>query len=138
MSLDRAVIAERVAAVERHLRRVAERLPVQADDLRAGTDAADVVLLHLWQATQTVIDLAVSWSVARGLGSPESYGDAFRRLQAAGLLDAGLADRLSRAAGFRNVVAHEYGSLDMRRVHQAACNGPVDLRAFLTQLSRSL
>ncbi len=136
--MDRAVVAERVAAVERHLRRVAERLPLRANELQAGTDAADVVVLHLWQATQVVIDLAVSLCVARGLGSPDSYGDAFRRLAANGVGDAALAQRLARAAGFRNVVAHEYGALDLRRVHQAATEGPADLRAFLAVVARQL
>ena len=37
--------------------------------------------------------------------------------------NAVLADRLVRAAGFRNLVAHGYGTLDLRRVHEAATNG---------------
>jgi len=43
-------------------------------------------------------------------------------------------DRLVRAAGFRNVVAHPYDTLDMTRVHGAAQEGPADLRAFLALL----
>jgi uncharacterized protein YutE (UPF0331/DUF86 family) len=39
-----------------------------------------------------------------------------------------------RAAGFRNVVAHAYDTLDMRRVYAAATQGPADLRAFLAVL----
>jgi uncharacterized protein YutE (UPF0331/DUF86 family) len=131
---DRAVLAERAAAVERHLARVAARLPAQPSDLIASTDASDAVVLHLWQATQVVIDLAVSVCVARGLGTPASYADAFRRLQRVGILDPGLADRLVKAAGFRNVVAHAYEQLDMLRVHSAASSGPADLRAFVSIL----
>ena len=41
---------------------------------------------------------------------------------------------MTRAAGFRNLVAHAYDSLDMRRVHDAASHGPADLRAFLARL----
>lgn len=55
----------------------------------------------------------------------------------AGLLEPGLAQRLTRAAGFRNLVAHAYGSLDMRRVHAAAVHGPADLRAFPRAAARS-
>lgn len=131
---DRAVLAERAMTVERHLRRVAERLPASASDLQPLTDASDAVILHLWQATQIVIDLAMAACLARKLGTPSSYADAFRRLQQATLVDAGLADRLVRAAGFRNVVAHAYDTLDMTRVHAAAREGPADLRAFLAVL----
>jgi uncharacterized protein YutE (UPF0331/DUF86 family) len=45
-----------------------------------------------------------------------------------------LAGRLAKAAGFRNVIAHAYESLDMGRVYDAAVSGPPDLRAFLARV----
>jgi uncharacterized protein YutE (UPF0331/DUF86 family) len=118
------------------LRRVADRLPATAGELQPSTDASDAVVLHLWQATQIVIDLAMAACLAMKLGTPSSYGDAFRLLQQAGVIDGGLADRLVRAAGFRNLVAHAYETLDMKRVHEAATRGPADLRALLRSLSQ--
>jgi uncharacterized protein YutE (UPF0331/DUF86 family) len=135
--LDRAVLAARAAAVERHLARVRARLPEGPAEFHPSTDASDAVILHLWQATQIVIDLAVSACVAHGVGTPQGYGDAFRRLQQAGLIDAPLADRLVRAAGFRNVVAPAYENLDMARVHRAASDGPADLRAFIRVIEQT-
>lgn len=133
-AFDASVLAERAMAVQRHLRRVTERLPASPTDFQPATDASDAVILHLWQATQIVIDLAMAACLARDLGTPGSYADAFRRLQAAGLIDHALADRLVRAAGFRNVVAHAYETLDMARVHEAATRGPGDLRAFMAAM----
>lgn len=133
-ALDREILSERAMAVRRHLTRVAHRLPADAATFEPGTDASDAVILHLWQATQLVIDLAVSACLHWNLGAPTSYGDAFARLAAAGLIDADLAARLTRAAGFRNLVAHAYERLDMARVHQAATDGPADLEAFLAAL----
>lgn len=123
-------------AVERHLARVRERLPADATTFRPSTDASDAVILHLWQATQIVIDLAVSACIHLKLGAPGTYADAFRRLAAAGHLDEDLAGRLARAAGFRNVVAHAYEQLDMVRVHRAASDGPADLMRFLATARR--
>jgi uncharacterized protein YutE (UPF0331/DUF86 family) len=54
------------------------------------------------------------------------------------VIPADLAGRLARAAGFRNVVAHAYDTLDMTRVYRAAADGPADLRAFLAALGRRL
>ena len=85
----------------------------------------------LWQAVQMVIDVALAACLRFNLGTPTSYGDAFRRLAEAGVLNEGLAAGLTRAAGFRNVVAHAYDRLDMARVHRAAREGPVDLRKLL-------
>ncbi len=133
--LDRPVLAEKAAAIERHLARVAERLPADPTAFRPATDASDAVILHLWQAVQLVIDLAVSACLHLKLGTPENYGDAFQRLAEAGYLEDELALRLTRAAGFRNVVAHAYEKLDLARVHRAARDGPGDLRAFLAALA---
>jgi uncharacterized protein YutE (UPF0331/DUF86 family) len=132
--LDAALLAERAAAVQRHLRRVSERLPGDPADLRPMSDATDAVILHLWQAIQVVIDVAVSACVQFGLGSPPSYGEAFRMLRTHGAIDDGLAARLARAAGFRNVLVHAYADLDLALVHDAALHGPNDLTAFLAAL----
>ena len=136
--LDRAILAERSAAVQRHLRRVRERLPADPDDLEPMSDATDAVILHLWQAVQIVIDLALSACVGLGLGSPPTYADAFRRLGDHGVIDEELAGRLARAAGFRNVLVQGYAELDLARVHDAAVHGPADLIPFLAALGDHL
>jgi len=133
-TLDRALLAERAAVVIRHLDRVAAHLPADPAQLQPLVSATDTVILHLWQAIQVVIDLAVSSCVRLGLGSPATYADAFRRLGDAGVIPGELADRLVRAAGFRNLLLHAYGSLDLRRVYAVAEAGPADLRAFLAVL----
>lgn len=131
MTLDLDVLAERAAAVERHLARVAQKLPATPAELALNTDASDAVILHLWQATQIVLVIALGACAQRKLGTPSGYADAFVRLGAAGVLDAALARRLAAAAGFRNVVALAYASIDLGRVHNAATHGPADLRSFL-------
>ncbi len=109
--IDRELLAERSAAVGRHLDRVARHLPRDAAELLPETAAADTVILHLWQAVQVVIDLAVSTCVRLGLGSPPTYADAFRCLADAQVIPRELAERLARAAGFCNLVVHAYGRL---------------------------
>ncbi len=96
------------------------------------------MILHLWQAVQLTIDLAVTACLRFKLGTPEDYGDAFLRLSQAGYVDSDLARRLVRAAGFRNQVAHAYEKLELERVYRAAAEGPADLRAFLAALAGRL
>jgi uncharacterized protein YutE (UPF0331/DUF86 family) len=134
--LDRETLAEKAAAVERHLARVATRLPADPAQFLPASDASDAVILHLWQAVQIVIDLATAACLHLKLGTPATYADAFRLLAEAGRLDRDLAHRLTRAAGFRNVVAHAYERLDMARIYRAAQAGPADLRAFLGAVTR--
>lgn len=133
--LDAGLLADKLARVEAHLRRVSEKLPADPEALAAATDASDAVILHLWQAVQIALDLATSSCVRLGLGTPGTYAEAFVKLADAQLLPRELAERLGRAAGFRNVVAHAYDTLDLKRVHLAATHGPADLRAFLQALA---
>lgn len=135
--LDKAILAERSAAVHRHLARVRAKLPPSAATFEASTDEADAVILHLWQATQAVIDLALAACVQLDFGTPQTYAGAFRLLESKGVIETALADRLVRAAGFRNVIAHAYDTLDMARVHRAATEGPSDLTAFLEALGKA-
>ena len=135
-AFDRELLAAKSAAVERHLTRVANKLPEEPTDLQPGTDASDAIVLHLWQAVQLVLDVAFAACLHLRLPTPSTYADAFRALAEHGAIDAALAERLSRAAGFRNLVAHAYENLDMLAVHATASRGPADLRAFLGALAR--
>jgi uncharacterized protein YutE (UPF0331/DUF86 family) len=133
-TFDRALLAEKVASIERHLARVESQLPADPATFLPGTDASDAVILRLWLAVQQVIDLALVACVRLKLGAPGTYAMAFRQLAMHGVLESGLAERLARAAGFRNAVAHAYEGLDMERIWRAAKDGPADLRAFLGAL----
>lgn len=128
------LLAEKAAAIERHLARVEARLPDAPAVLAPGTDASDAVVLHLWQAVQIAIDLAVSTAVRLGEPAPATYAEAFRALGRRGILPEDLVANLARAAGFRNRLVHAYEGLDLTRVTAAARTGPADLRAFLACL----
>ncbi len=136
MTIDKEILAERTAAVERHLERVKKCLPDTEEVFTPLSEASDTVILHLWQAIQLIIDMATSACVHFKLSAPVSYADAFLKLGEAGYLDKSLATRLSHAAGFRNRIVHAYEKLDMRKVYLIAQNGPSDLKAFLASAKK--
>ena len=137
-ALDKEILAERIAAVERHLKRVRDCLPKSESEFTPSSNASDAVILHLWQAIQLVIDTALSACVHLQLGSPVSYAEAFLKLGEGGFLDKELAIRLSYAAGFRNRIVHPYEDLDMQKIYKIAQTGPSDLKAFLSAVAKSL
>lgn len=136
--LDKEILAERTAAVERHLDRVRDRLPKDIINFTPNTDASDAVILHLWQATQIIIDTALSLCVHLHLGTPMTYADAFLKLGEAGFLEKALSVRLSHAEGFRNRIVHAYEKLDMQKIYKVALEGPSDLKAFLINAAKCL
>ena len=46
-----------------------------------------------------------------------------------------LADRLAAAAGLRNLIAHQYGAVDWRRLHAIAASELDDLERFCAALA---
>ena len=73
-----------------------------------------------------MIDLALSCCLHEKLGAPSTYADAFRRLAKQAFSMQSWRERLTRASGFCNRVAHAYERLDMAKVHEAALSGPED------------
>lgn len=76
------------------------------------------VLFSLLTVCQLVIDIAGELSARRG-DRFESYGEAIRQLSRDTCFPPDIVAALERLPGFRNVLVHEYVSLDMRRVVEA-------------------
>lgn len=75
---------------------------------------------HLVQmCTQICIDLAQHVIASEGLRVPVDYGDAFRVLEEASILDADLAAALVDLAGARNAIVHLYAEVDDERLRRA-------------------
>lgn len=70
---------------------------------------------------------------------PETNGEVFRTLGDEEMLDDDLAHRLSQAAGFRNVLAHQYGNdIDDRDVYNVLQEELPVFREFLEEVRRRL
>lgn len=60
----------------------------------------------------------------------------FRVLGSHGVLSPDLTERMASAAGFRNVLVHEYGILDPARVKRAVLHELGDLDAYAQAIAR--
>lgn len=99
------------------LRRYRDR--VTRTELNTVRDTQHMVLRALYVAAQSAVDLAMHLGADAGLPPAATYQDAFRRLADGGLLERGLAERLAAWAGFRNVLAHSYTSVNYDRAYDA-------------------
>jgi uncharacterized protein YutE (UPF0331/DUF86 family) len=97
----------------------------------------EVVILNLFVALQETVALATHWLADAGLDVPGSYREIFLDLAQRGMISRDLAERLAAAAGFRNLVAHQYGVLDPARVHAIASAELGDLLDFCGTVSRA-
>ena len=127
--VDSGVIDAKLRELSRRLRRVEAKRPASVKQLAADEDLQDILTRNLELAIQTCIDIAFHLCGARGV-VPTTAAEAFIQLAKLDLIDSGLAQRLQRAVGFRNVLAHEYAAVDWKIVMQVVRTGTRDLAAF--------
>ena len=113
-------LVERLAELRRyldHLQTLRPRVRGRAsldNDLSLHND----VLFSLLMICQLVIDVSGELSARRG--DPfQDYTQAIRNLALDPRFPADFIQKLERLPGFRNIVIHEYVSLDMNRVIEA-------------------
>jgi uncharacterized protein YutE (UPF0331/DUF86 family) len=133
--VDRTVLAAKIAAVRDATARIRSVLPPSPDAFASDRTAREVVILNLLVAVQTCLDLAAHWLADEGWDVPPTYGDMFVILAEHHVIEHPLALKLAAAAGLRNLVAHQYGIVDWRRVHGIAARDLADLEAFCAALA---
>jgi uncharacterized protein YutE (UPF0331/DUF86 family) len=127
--VDRETVLAKLALIERCLSRITEVRGAR----RAGLlpiDVEEITLLNLQKAVQAVIDLATHVVAAEGYGMPDSQASVFTLLENHGLIEPELAGRLRKMVGFRNIMVHEYETVDPAIVEAIAEHHLGDLRAF--------
>ena len=132
--VDRRIIAEKVDSVEQSLKRVGSRRGESLERFMADDDGQDIVLFHLMQAVQGCIDLAAHVVSDEEMGLAASTHDFFYLLSDRGVIPRDLSERMIKAVGFRNLVAHEYAKLDLEKVYAIATIGINDIEEFLRMM----
>jgi len=134
--VDATVAAAKVGAIRDAVVRIRQVLPPEPGAFEADRTTREVVILNLFVALQETVSLATHWLADAGLDVPGSYREIFLALAERGKIPRDLAQRLAAAAGFRNLVAHQYGVLDPGRVHAIASKELGDLLDFCEIVSR--
>ena len=113
-------LVERLTELRRHLDHLREIRPRvgSAADLRRDLSLHNDVLFSLLTVCQLVIDIAGELSARRGQRFAD-YTESVRNLAAWPEYPDRLVRDLSRLPGFRNVLIHEYVTLDFERVVEA-------------------
>lgn len=116
--------------------RIRSVLPSSREAFESDRTAREVVILNLFVAIQACLDLAAHWLADEGWDVPQRYGEIFRALADHGVVPPSLALRLVAATGLRNLVAHQYGTVEWARIYGAASSSDLDdFEAFCAALA---
>jgi uncharacterized protein YutE (UPF0331/DUF86 family) len=136
--VDRDLVLAKAGRIERHLRRVREKRGVSLEAFLDDLDRQESILFNLQMAIQGCVDVAAHVIGDEGLGVPGSMNEMFYLLEESGFLDRQITENMVKAVGFRNLIVHEYGKLDLKKVFQVATEDVADLENYLAHIFRKM
>ena len=125
---DAELLAKRLAALQSYVEQL--RRLGNPEVLETDVKEQRFVLHTLQLAMQSALDIASHIVSDEWLGEPEKNQELFWLLARGGWIDSGLAAALAGMAGMRNILVHEYLTVDLDQVRKVLRDDLDDLLAF--------
>lgn len=136
--VDLARVRRKVADIRAALAALRTLAARSEDEFAADDFVASAAKYKLLVAIEASLDLCTHLCARLLTKAPESYADCFRLLAGGGVLSRETAQRLAAMARFRNLLVHQYGEVDDRRVHRMLRENLGDLDRYLGEVGRHL
>ena len=136
--VDRDLILAKASSIKRHLSRVIEKRNIDLQTFLKDIDCQESISFNLQMAIQNCIDIAAHIISEEGFGVPGSTNEMFYLLEENGYMDTGLTEKMVKAVGFRNLIVHEYGKVELKQVFEVAQNNIEDLNEYLRSIFKKL
>ncbi len=127
--IDLGLVSKKLAFIETCVRELRTLARIEALDHDVKEERFVEHTLQL--AIQAALDVASHIVSDERLGEPETNRDLFDSLLRAGFIGADLAGILGDMAGFRNILVHGYGDVDLGIVKDVVETHLADLLAFV-------
>lgn len=129
--VDRDLIISKADSAKKHIDRALQKAGIGLEEFLKDSDRQDIVLFNIQMAVQNCLDIAAHVISEEGYGVPGSNNEMFYMLEENGYLGAELVEKMIQAVGFRNLIVHEYGHLDIKQVHEISQKDICDLVEYL-------
>ena len=136
--MDRNVVEAKLESLRRCVERIADKTPPSADHLTQNPDLQDIIALNLQRAVQLSVDLAAHLIAETDAPPPSTMAENFDVLKNLQIISLALADRMTKAVGFRNIAVHSYHTIDWNIVYQICSRHLDDFRQFAKAIAQQL
>ncbi|MBI2050818.1 MAG: DUF86 domain-containing protein [Parcubacteria group bacterium] len=89
---------------------------------------------YLQLSAQSIIDSAHLVIIDQGIQRPDDNYEAVSLLRGQGIISESLADALTKMVGLRNILVHEYGTIDRKKVYEILTTRIGELEEFQKQI----
>ncbi len=134
--VDQDIVRSKIAHIQHSLQRLREKQSVSLQELQSNEDIQDIVLHNLQNAIQGCLDLASHIIADEGWAIPPAQAGLFQVLSEHQVLTAEQAAEMKAMVGFRNIIVHEYATINMKKVHEVLIKRLQDFDRFCQQVIR--
>ncbi len=129
------VIENKISSVRKYLGIPDRYKKYSRSEIENNVDLKGALERYLYLAIQATIDLAEAFISYKKYRKPSTLSESFSILHEENMLSSALTDNLIRMTGFRNVIAHDYESLDYDIVFDVLQKKLFSIEEFITRLS---
>lgn len=132
------ILRKKLNEVKKYLLLVGQYKKCQFEELTTDATLRGAVERYLYLLTQSTIDLGeviISFFKYR---QPSTYAEIFEILFENKLMSQELIAPLKKIAGFRNVLAHAYGEINLELVHQVLQKDLPIIETFLIEIQKNI
>jgi uncharacterized protein YutE (UPF0331/DUF86 family) len=115
--VEKRVINQKLESLRNCIARIESKTPKGMEAIKSDYDLQDIISVNLERAVQNCLDIASHIGADFDDVRDFSAASMFLELTKYGVLSMPIAEELSRAAGFRNLLVHRYASIDWERVY---------------------
>ena len=136
--VDKDLVLAKAGNVKKHLRRIEKKADTDLKTFLDDLDRQEIISFNLELAVQNCIDIAAHIIGEEGLGVPGSTAEMFYLMEENDYLNSEITEKMIKAVGLRNLIAHEYGKIDLKQIYKVSRNDYKDLNIYLSAIFKKL
>ena len=133
--LDKNLLLTRLEEIDKHLEKISPFSSLTYQEFLGDSSAQDIVEYNLFQIVNHLITITQHIVVDEDYGLPQTAYEAAQILFDKGLLDNDDLELMKKMIGFRNVVGHNYLSINKEVVYFILTEGRQDIKKLLAKIT---
>ena len=129
------VIENKISAVKKYLTILQRYEKYTQEEIEHDVDIKGALERYLYLAVQATIDLAEAIIAYKRYRKPTTMREGFVILQEEQVITPVLVKKMVQMTGFRNIITHDYETVDFRIVYDILHEGVNDIQKFIQTIS---
>lgn len=134
----RDAIQLKIREARQHIALVKKYQQYQQKELEMDETLRGAVQHYLYTASQAAIDLGEMYIEHAQFRAPTTYADIFDVLLEREIINPDLTKSMRNMAGFRNILAHQYGKVQFDIVYTVLTKNIARIDEFITHIEKAL